>query len=104
MNSTIQHLSSSSFAAATAQGVTLLDFYATWCGPCKALAPTLEALEGEFADRGVRIAKVDVDESPELAARFSVTGVPTLIVLKDGREVRRHVGAAPAGVLRELVS
>ena len=104
MKSAIQDLTTSTFEAATAEGVTLLDFHATWCGPCRALGPTLEALSGEFAAQGVRIAKVDVDEESELAGRFGVASIPTLVVLKDGLEVRRHVGGARPDALRELVS
>ena len=102
MNKTIPHLTLDTFPS-TNEGVTLLDFYATWCGPCRALAPTLEALQDDFAREGVRIAKVDVDDQAELAARFGVTSIPTLIVLHEGVEVRRHVGAARPDALRKLV-
>ena len=102
MKKSIPHLTTDTFDA-TDQGVTLVDFYASWCGPCRALVPTLEALQDEFAREGVQIAKVDVDDQAELAERFGVTSIPTLIVLRDGLEIRRHVGAARPDTLRELV-
>ena len=102
MKKTIPHLTLDTFSN-TNEGVTLLDFYASWCGPCRALAPTLEALQDDFAREGVRIAKIDIDDQSELAERFSVTSIPTLIVLRDGVEVRRHVGAARPDALRKLV-
>lgn len=77
----------------------LVDFYATWCGPCRMLAPVVEQLAGEFAGR-VKFAKVDVDEAPELAARYQISGVPTLLLFQDGRVVDEIVGLAPLGTLR----
>ena len=65
----------------------LVDFWAEWCGPCKMLAPVLDEIATEQADKSV-IAKVNIDESPELAVRFGITSIPTLIVLKNGRPVR----------------
>lgn len=77
----------------------LVDFYATWCGPCRMLAPVVEQLAGEFAGR-VKFAKVDVDEAPELAMRYQITGVPTLLLFQNGRVVDEVVGLAPLGALR----
>jgi thioredoxin 2 len=72
----------------------LLDLWAEWCGPCRAMAPVLEQLAAEMAGR-VRVAKLDVDDNPATAARFGVTSIPTLLVLDRGREVDRIVGARP---------
>ena len=65
----------------------LVDFWAEWCGPCKMLAPVLDEIATEQADKSV-IAKVNIDDSPELVARFGVTSIPTLIVFKNGQPVR----------------
>jgi thioredoxin 2 len=80
----------------------LLDLWAPWCGPCQTMAPILEELAAELAGR-VRVAKLNVDESPATAARFAVRGIPTLLALKEGREVDRIVGAQPkAEIVRRL--
>jgi thioredoxin 2 len=72
----------------------LVDMWAPWCGPCRTIAPVLEQLAGEMAGR-IRIAKMNVDENPETSQRFNVRNIPTMLVLKDGREVDRIVGAYP---------
>lgn len=77
----------------------LVDFYATWCGPCRMLAPVLEQLAGEFAGQ-VKFAKVDVDRAPGLATQYQITGVPTLLLFHNGRVVDEVVGLAPLGALR----
>lgn len=77
----------------------LVDFYATWCGPCRMLAPVIEQLAREFAGR-VKFAKVDVDRAPALAARYQITGVPSLLLFQNGRVVDEVVGLAPLGALR----
>jgi thioredoxin 2 len=80
----------------------LLDLWAPWCGPCQMLAPVLEELAEEMAGR-VRVAKLNVDENPRTASRFSVRGIPTLLVLKAGQEVDRIVGVQPkAEIARRL--
>ena len=70
----------------------LLDFTATWCGPCKAIAPMIDELANETAGT-YKVAKLDIDEAPATAAKFGIRGVPTLLAFKDGKEVARHVGA-----------
>ena len=72
----------------------LVDMWAPWCGPCRMIAPVLEQLAGEMAGR-IRIAKMNVDENPATSQRFNVRNIPTMLVLKDGREVDRIVGAHP---------
>ncbi|MCA9707749.1 MAG: thioredoxin [Myxococcales bacterium] len=69
----------------------LVDFWAAWCGPCRAIAPHLEVLAGHFAGRA-KVVKVDVDASPELAAQYGIRGIPTLLVFKGGQVVDRLVG------------
>ena len=72
--------------------VELLDFYADWCGPCVAMKPVLEELEKEMADT-VKITKIDVDQQQEEASKYGVMSIPTQIILKDGEEVDRCIGA-----------
>jgi len=96
---TISHLTDTSFDEAVVEHSALVvDFWAPWCGPCRAIAPTLEALGQEYAGR-VAIAKVNVDEQPALAARHQVRSIPTLLFIKDGRVVDQLVGAAPRAQL-----
>ena len=78
----------------------LVDMWATWCGPCRMVSPVLVQLAGERAG-AVKLVKVDIDKAPELARRFGVQAVPTLMVLRDGEVIARQAGAAPANVLRD---
>jgi thioredoxin 1 len=86
-----------------AKGLVLVDFWAEWCGPCKAIGPALEEIAGEFAGK-VTVAKVNIDENPSSPNKFGVTGIPTLIMFKDGAQVAKKVGAAPKSVLRSWVA
>jgi thioredoxin 1 len=80
----------------------LVDFWATWCGPCKMVAPVLEEIASEKAG-SLTVAKLDVDENPATARDFSVVSIPTMILFKDGQPVKRIVGAkGKAALLREL--
>jgi len=81
-------------AALAAGGVLAVDFWATWCGPCKMLAPTMERLAGAYEGRAV-IGKVDIDQEQDLAVRYGVMSIPTVILFKDGEEVQRLVGVLP---------
>ncbi|MFP9193816.1 thioredoxin [Natronosalvus vescus] len=80
--------------------VVLVDFFATWCGPCKMLDPVLEGLADET---DAVIAKVDVDQHQPLAAEFGVRGVPTMVVFANGEQVEQHVGVLPEPQLRTLI-
>jgi thioredoxin 2 len=80
----------------------LVDFWAPWCGPCRMIAPALERLASELAGR-VKVVKVNVDEHPALAERHDVTGIPTLVVYKNGRVADRQIGALPPEALKRWV-
>ena len=80
----------------------LVDFWAEWCGPCKLVGPTVEALATDYKGK-LKVAKLDVDRSPEAAGRFGVRSIPTLIVFKDGKAQETAVGVRPKGQLAELI-
>lgn len=81
---------------------TLVDFWATWCGPCKAIAPTIEELANEYYGR-VRIGKLNVDENPLTPGQFNVRSIPTLILFKEGQAVGQLVGAKPKEDIKKLL-
>jgi len=80
--------------------VTLVDFWAQWCGPCRAIAPIVEELSNEYAGRAA-IGKVDVDTNPEIAMQFQVRNIPTILIIKNGEVVERHVGSTTKAVLKQ---
>ena len=86
-----------------ATGPVLVDFWAEWCGPCKAIGPALEELGAEYAGK-LTIAKVNIDDNPVTPNTYAVRGIPTLILFKDGKPVSTKVGAAPKSALREWVA
>lgn len=91
----IKHLTTAEFdAAVDAADLAMVDFWAAWCGPCKMLAPVMDVLAQRY-DGKVLVGKVNVDEEPELARRFGVMSIPTVVFLKNGREFDRKVGFLP---------
>ena len=97
----VAHYDAKSFAEAIASGVTVVDFWATWCGPCRMQAPILDAFEAEMGEL-VKVGKVDVDEQPAIAARFNIFSIPTIIAFRDGQEIARTVGVTDIGGLKKL--
>jgi thioredoxin 1 len=81
----------------------VVDFWAPWCGPCRMVAPTLDKLAKEYSGK-LLIAKVNTDDSPEWAMKYGVQGIPTMLLISEGKMVHRQVGALPEPVLRDLVT
>ena len=81
----------------------VVDFWAEWCGPCKMIAPSLEEISAEMGDK-VKIAKVNMDENPDLAAKYGIRSIPTLLMFKEGEPVAIQVGAAPKNKLSDWIS
>ncbi|NOT27016.1 MAG: thioredoxin [Acidobacteria bacterium] len=90
------------FDQETKNGVVLVDFWAEWCGPCRRLAPTVDALAGEFDGR-MTVAKLNVDENPNVPGRFMIRGIPTLLLFKDGQLAETLVGLASKEDITRLI-
>lgn len=90
------HVSDADFAQVVlgAETLTIVDLWADWCGPCHALAPTIERLAAEYDGR-VLVAKLDVDENPSTAGRYDILGIPTVLFIRNGKEIDRMVGVQP---------
>ena len=98
----MQTLDHVSFDSTVAAGVHVIDFTAKWCGPCKQMVPVLDALAREYAGR-VGFAAVDCDDEPQLAQRYNVRSMPTFVLVRDGREVGRVVGARPRAFVAGVI-
>ncbi len=96
-------LSDKNFEQEVATGVTLVDFWAPWCGPCRMMAPVLEKIAAEFDGRA-KVAKLNVDENPDSATRFRIQGIPTLLFFKDGKPVDMLVGFTQQGVISQKLN
>lgn len=99
----VKHLDDNNFETEISQGVVLVDFFADWCGPCRAIAPIIDELANEMSGKAT-IAKVDVDKSQGVSVKFSVHSIPTLIIFKDGKEVKRFVGITMKNQLIEALT
>ena len=94
----INHFKTAEFDAAVAAApLAMVDFWADWCGPCKMLSPVVESIGSQYEGK-VLVGKVNVDEEPELARRFGVMNIPTVVFLKNGQEIDRKVGVMPPQV------
>ena len=85
------------------EGLQMIDFWATWCGPCKMVAPIVEELAGEYADKGLRVGKLNVDSNPSVTPRFRATSIPSILFFKDGELVDKVIGAVPRPHLEEKI-
>lgn len=102
----VTDLTEKTFEQATASGVCAIDFWATWCGPCRMQSPIFESVAADFAASGkpVGFYKVNVDEQPALAGRFGIQSIPTLLILKNGTEADVRVGVTSASDLTALIN
>ncbi|AXW86261.1 MULTISPECIES: thioredoxin TrxA [Lonsdalea] len=104
MSDKIIHLTDGTFDkdVLQAEGVTLVDFWAEWCGPCKMIAPILNEISEEYADR-LTVAKLNIDENPATAPKYGIRGIPTLLLFKNGEVAATKVGALSKGQLKEFI-
>ncbi|MDO4681052.1 MAG: thioredoxin [Aerococcus sp.] len=98
----VQAITDQNFQAETDKGVVLVDFWATWCGPCKMQSPIIEQLDDEMGDQ-VKFTKMDVDDNPETPTSFGIMAIPTLLVKKDGEIVERLTGYTPKERLEQIL-
>lgn len=98
----IKHLDDTNFEKEIATGATLVDFYADWCGPCRMMTPVIEEIANQLGDK-LSVGKLDIDASQQTTTTFNVTSIPTLILFKNGKEVRRIVGLKDPESLKKLI-
>jgi len=94
----IKYLENNNLEEETKEGITLVDFYADWCGPCQMLTPILEELQG------IKIIKVDIDKFGDLATTYGIMSIPTLIFFKDGKEVKKEIGFRNKEEIEEIIN
>lgn len=99
----MKHLNMENFeeTISAANGIVLVDFWAQWCGPCKMMASVLDEIEAEHPE--ITVAKVDVDENPDIASQYQITSIPTLIVFKDGSPAAVSVGFKPKNEIEQML-
>lgn len=98
----VEKVNAKTFEERTAEGIVVVDFSATWCGPCKMLAPVLEAISEEDTS-GVRYLNLDVDDAMEIAQKYRITNIPAVIVMRDQQEIARNVGFLPKDQMLEWI-
>ena len=85
-------------------GLTIIDFWAAWCGPCQMVAPIVAELAKEYQDQGLRVGKLDVDQNPSIASKFGIRSIPSILFFKEGKHVDTVVGAVPKPFLEAKVN
>jgi thioredoxin 1 len=102
MSASVKSLNDGNFTDETQAGVALVDFWAPWCGPCRMQGPIIDQVAEKMAGKAT-VAKINVDESPSIAANFGVSSIPTLVLLKDGEAVQQFVGVQGEAVLLKAI-
>jgi len=105
MSETVIEVTDGNFAEEVEQGegLHMIDFWATWCGPCRLVAPIVSELADEYREKGLRVGKIDVDANPKITAQFRVMSIPSILFFKDGEMVDQVVGAVPRTHLEEKI-
>lgn len=98
------NITDATFEVETSEGLVLVDFWATWCGPCLMQAPILEQLSEEIDEDELKIVKIDVDENPETARKFGIMSIPTLLFKKDGEVVKQVAGVHTKEQIKEIIA
>ncbi len=102
MSDLVKHITDAEFPGTVAEGVTLVDFWAPWCGPCKMIAPILEEIAGELGATA-KIVKINIDDNPQVAGQYGIMSIPTLLLFKDGKKVDQKVGALAKPALKAFI-
>lgn len=104
-NNAVMEVNDDNFAAEVegSQGLTMVDFWATWCGPCRMVAPIVEELAAEYQDKGLKVGKMDVDANPSTPSRFGIRSIPTILFFKGGNVVEQVIGFVPRPHLEEKI-
>ena len=100
--SKVQHFDSQNFNTAVSDKISIIDFWAEWCGPCRSFGPILEEIASELPD-DVAVGKVDVDKNPDLAAKFQIRSIPAIFILKNGQIVKSFIGVQPKEKILQAV-